>query len=101
MELEKKVHFSQGTVAPLCVPNSAAFEDRPDQAYVGGWGTSKNKCDTNDFGPNPHSVCKFPFQYRGQVFNKCSRMPTPAAMNPVCNELFKWAQKQPTDVGVF
>ena len=30
---------------------------------------------------------------KGQVYDKCASTVTPAANNPVCNQLFEWAEK--------
>ena len=63
-------------------------------AYVSGWGLGHYSCNTNDFGPNPHTMCKFPFVHNEQVHEKCTTLPTPASDNPVCKQLFKWAKKK-------
>ena len=39
------------------------------QAYVAGWGADNSQCDSNDFGPSPHTMCKFPFVYKGKTNN--------------------------------
>ena len=36
------------------------------EAYVAGWGADNSQCDSNDFGPSPHTMCKFPFVYKGK-----------------------------------
>ena len=93
VELDRRVKFVPQMVSPICLPPNSAFKDRPKDAYVGGWGASKFACDTNDHGPNPHTMCKFPFEHKGQVFHQCTRLPTPSASSPVCRQLFQWAKK--------
>ena len=64
VELDRRVKFSD-LVNPICLPK-AKFKDRQAKdAYVGGWGASQFACDTNEHGPNPHTMCKFPFKYQG------------------------------------
>lgn len=94
MELNREVKFIKDYISPICVPVNQKFDDRPKDAFVGGWGASKFACDTNEFGPNPHAMCKFPFKYKGQVHEGCTRLPTPASENPVCSQLFRWASKK-------
>merc|ERR1711953_1131901 len=90
VELNRRVEFNvPDLINPICLPSpSLQFNDRPKDAYVGGWGASQFACDTNEHGPNPHTMCKFPFNYQGQVFQRCTRLPTPSATNPICVELF-------------
>ena len=92
VELNRRVKFVPEIVTPICLPPSPTFPDRPKDAFVGGWGASKFMCDTNEHGPNPHTMCKFPFEHNGQVFDRCTRMPTPSASSPVCMQLFQWAK---------
>ena len=65
VELDRRVEFVQGLIGPICVPPTNEFKDKPSDAYVGGWGASHSDCDTNDFGPSPHTMCKLPFKYKG------------------------------------
>merc|ERR1712037_206862 len=92
VELNRKVEFIPDMVSPICVPLTEMFDDRPKEAYVAGWGYDQYHCDTNDNGPNPHTQCKFPFIYNGEVQRKCAKTSTPAAENPICKELFNWAK---------
>ena len=39
----------------------------PIHAYVAGWGATSSQCDSNDNGPSPHKMCKFPFVWKGIV----------------------------------
>ena len=66
VELNRRVEFVPGMINPICVPPSSSFQDRPLEAYVGGWGAAKFACDTNNFGPNPNTMCKFPFVFKAQ-----------------------------------
>ena len=67
VELNRRIEqFVPNMINPICVPTSEAFKDRPKDAYVGGWGAERFRCDTNDFGPNPHTMCKFPFVFKAQ-----------------------------------
>ena len=97
VELNRRVEFVPNFINPICVPSTPRFNDRPKNVYTGGWGTnqfSPTICSTNDFGPNPHTMCKFPFVYGGHVHNGCSHFPTPAANNPICNQFFAWAKRK-------
>ena len=43
------------------------FQKPFPEAYVAGWGAGNSQCDSNDFGPSPHTMCKFPFVYKGKT----------------------------------
>ena len=65
-----------------------------------GWGHTttpgkygKSLCYTNEFGPAPHTLCSFPFSYKGHVFSDCIKTDVPSSRNPVCRNFFKWANK--------
>ena len=94
VELNRRVNFVPDLINPICVPPTNKFNDIVKDAYVGGWGASQFSCDTNHFGPNPHTMCKFPFVHNGQVHQRCAKIPTPAAHNPVCAQLFRWAKNK-------
>lgn len=91
VKLAQKVKFIPYLINPICVPPTPDFDDMPSDAFVGGWGADSFACGTNENGPNPHTQCKFPFTFKGQVFQSCTRMPTPSSHNHVCQELFRWA----------
>jgi hypothetical protein len=95
VQLDRTVTFIRDFISPICVPSNIKFPDKPKEAYVAGWGASKHSCDTTEHGPEPHTMCKFPFKYKGQVLNRCTRLPTPASDNPICGQLFKWAKSSP------
>ncbi len=69
--------FSE-TVGPVCVPSSLEFHDHPAESeeeedmmsYVAGWGAQFSFCDTNGFGPQPHTMCKFPFSHGGEAHDR-------------------------------
>ena len=70
--LSRKIEFN-AFVCPVCVPNSDRFPDHPAEgsgenmmAFVAGWGAAFSTCDTNDYGPTPHTQCKFPFVFKGR-----------------------------------
>lgn len=97
IELKKAVNFVSNLVGPICMPPSSRFKDRPRNAFVGGWGANYAYCSTNKDGPNPHTQCKFPFKYKGQVFSQCTRLPTPTSDNPICKQLYAWSSKHLMD----
>ena len=64
-------------VRPICVPNSPKFPDHPADrsseqmmAFVAGWGASFRTCDTTEFGPAPHTQCKFPFIFKNKKYSR-------------------------------
>ena len=76
MTLNRKVMFSN-FVGPVCVPDSPEFPDHPTDgsgekmmAFVAGWGAGYSACDTNDYGPTPHTQCKFPFIFKKKKFDR-------------------------------
>ena len=52
-------------ILPPC--DSFLFQKIFLQAYVAGWGADNSQCDSNDSGPSPHTMCKFPFVYKGKT----------------------------------
>ena len=60
---------------------------------MAGWGAAFSQCDSNMFGPSPHTMCKFPFVYKGKVHKECIKGPPPSADNKVCQQFFKWLKK--------
>ena len=78
LTLDRKVTFSD-YVGPVCVPDSVEFPDHPTDgsgehmmAFVAGWGASYSTCDSNDYGPMPHTQCKFPFIFKGKTYDRYS-----------------------------
>ena len=74
--LNREVTFSDN-VRPICVPDSSKFPDHPADgsdekmmAFVAGWGASFSTCDTNDYGPTPHTQCKFPFIFKNKKHDR-------------------------------
>ena len=86
--LNKDAIFSP-MVGPICLPAGVNTKDRPSsssesmKAYVAGWGTTFFKCDSNMFGPNPNTQCKFPFMHNGKKHDKCTTTLTPSANKKV------------------
>ena len=120
--LSREIKFND-FVRPVCVPNSATFPDHPAEgsgedmmAFVAGWGAAYSTCDTNDYGPTPHTQCKFPFVFKGKEYKRystcclsfcfqafqvetlkpissCSTSRPPSAHNKVCRQFFRWSKK--------
>ena len=74
--LNREVKFSYN-VRPIWVPDSSKFPDHPADgsgermmAFVAGWGSSFDKCDTNDYGPTPYTQCKFPFIFKKKKYDR-------------------------------
>ncbi|TRY62920.1 hypothetical protein TCAL_02031 [Tigriopus californicus] len=93
-KLDRDVVFS-ASVFPICIPIANDFPDISNrdqklQAFVAGWGAVYSQCDTNDQGPSPHTMCKFPFVYQGMVHHQCAQMPPPSHDNPVCQQFLRW-----------
>ena len=71
------------------------------KAFVAGWGFDSygiKKCDTNEFGPSPHSVCSFSFRIGDDTYSGCTKTPSPSGRHPVCQEFFKWAASKKLDL---
>ena len=60
-----------------------------DGPKVAGWGAAQFSCDTDDFGPSPHSMCNFPFLHKGEMHRKCSHTPTPGKFLTMSTEFDK------------
>ena len=63
----KVVPFSANGVSPVCLPSlDMNFKIHGLKGYVAGWGMTRNPdCFTNNYGPERHSKCRFPFKYKG------------------------------------
>merc|ERR1712223_867950 len=93
IELNRIVNLKPGFVSPICLP-SKHVQDKPTKkipihAYVAGWGAMSSQCDSNDNGPSPHKMCKFPFVWKGRTHNRCIHEATPSVDNRICNIFFK------------
>ena len=67
---------------------------------VKGWGRVRNEdCFTDNFGPNRHDKCRFPFFYDGKLLNSCLMVPSPSSKNRICQQLEqeKGKSSMPTD----
>ena len=79
-------------ISPICLPNVRQFSNnifnKYPHVYVAGWGSQEDReCTTNKFGPSPFTKCKFPFEYRGEIYNWCIGGDTPAVDNEECMKL--------------
>ena len=53
-----------------------------------GWGRIRNEdCFTDNFGPNRHDRCRFPFFYEGKLYRNCLTNPSPSSKNRRCQQL--------------
>ena len=108
VRVDRKIKFKGGRVSPICLP-TPDVKDLPTESdpelkvYVAGWGKTAPGtghpdgdayCDTNEFGPAPHSICSFPFNFDGDTYDRCTKIPTPSYHHPVCKRFFKWANSE-------
>ena len=55
-----------------------------------GWGlTNDQDCTTNDDGPDPYSLCKFPFYTNNLLVSDCISIMSPSGNNNACKRLSK------------
>ena len=55
--------------------------------HVKGWGTVRNEdCFTDNFGPNRHDKCRFPYIYEGNLLRHCLKSPSPSSKNRRCKQ---------------
>ena len=98
VKVGRKIEFKRGIVAPVCLPPGPHYPDHPSRsgkvfkAYVAGWGAEYSQCDSNLFGPSPHTMCKFPFVYNGILHKSCAHIPPPSSDNEVCKQFHAWAK---------
>ena len=89
---------------PICLPSGPRFPDSKGVVYVAGtnsnqnsqvnfqkkskfigWGSTNDQdCTTNDDGPDPYSLCKFPFLKGGLLHTECLPSTSPSGNNKVC-----------------
>ena len=52
------------------------------------WEKRRNKedCVTNANGPNKHHRCRFPFFYKGRLWNQCVKSSSPSSGNRICKQ---------------
>ena len=97
MRTKRKIVFIPNVVSPICLPtpqdHKMAAEAHNPIAFVAGWGANYMNCDSNDFGPAPNTMCRFPFVSNGRKANFCSMRPTPSAANPVCKTFYQWSKR--------
>ena len=59
-----------------------------------GWGmTNDQDCTTNDDGPDPYSLCKFPFFTSKLLVPNCITTMSPSGNNKACKRLSKQVTK--------
>lgn len=97
---QRKIVFIPEVVAPVCLIGPADFDEfvkKPRTqplGFVSGWGAQFMQCDSNDLGPAPNTMCKFPYiDGEGREHRFCSMGPTPSASNPVCRDFFEWSAR--------
>ena len=106
----KRIKFKPGVVSPICLPGRD-LKDIPTQtdpelkAYIAGWGrmspdaeNGRAFCDTKEFGPSPHTVCSFPFSYKGEIIHGCAKIPSPSSHHVICRQFFEWAASKQLDL---
>ena len=56
--------------------------------FIIGWGMVHDQdCTTNGDGPDPYSMCKFPFLNSGILINDCISIVSPSIENKACERL--------------
>jgi len=95
--LSRRVNFKTNVIAPICMPSKLDTKlsmAEKNKVFIAGWGaqTAQGMCDTNDSGPSPNMMCKFPFVHNGRQYNFCTHDPTPAEIDPVCKAFFEWSK---------
>ena len=91
ISFEESGFVHQG-ISPICLPKTKQFSEeimhKYPNVYVAGWGTDKDpECNTNMYGPAPFTKCKFPFEYKGEKYDRCLYDETPAQYDTECEEL--------------
>ena len=80
-------------VAPICLPPLPVDEGHKihgQKGYVAGWGnTANDDCFTDNFGPERHAKCRFPFIYKGLEMESCMSSKTPSANNKKCQQFIE------------
>jgi len=94
-KLTRPVTFKTHVVAPICLPTETdtinVLKER-NKVYIAGWGAQFSSCDTNDSGPTPNTMCKFPFEHNGKKYDFCTHDPTPAEVDPICKKFIQWSK---------
>ncbi|TRY79426.1 hypothetical protein TCAL_10763 [Tigriopus californicus] len=73
-------------VLPLCLLDPGTFIRNMD-GYVAGWGLTRNDdCFTDNYGPERHARCRFPFLYRGVSVESCIKAESPSSSNKKCRQ---------------
>ena len=92
-----KIYFKGSSIRhqaifPICLPKTRQFSEeimnKYPNVYVAGWGVESDpECNTNMYGPAPFTKCKLPFEYKGELHDRCLRFKTPAKYDTECEEL--------------
>ena len=93
LDLQKDTNLS------LTIPNSSQSPLIQFLPCLKGWGHTRNDdiyndktnkthevCFTNNNGPNRHTMCRFPFFYKGMLYNQCLKTPSPSSGNRRCRQ---------------
>ena len=61
--------FAKCRIVPVCLTTESILKNVNVNVFVSGWGRLRNEdCFTNDYGPNRHTRCRFPFIYEGTTY---------------------------------
>ena len=62
--------------------------------FIIGWGMVHDQdCTTNGDGPDPYSMCKFPFLNSGILISDCISITSPSGSNKACERISKQVMK--------
>ena len=81
---------------PICLPSPRSnFPDFQGQVHVAGYQKPNNDpvCSTNGDGPDPYSLCKFPFFTSGLLVTGCITTTSPSGKNKICEKIIKQVTK--------
>ena len=79
---------------PICLPPGPKFPDSKGVVYVAGYPNYNDQdCTTNDDGPDPYSMCKFPFINSGMLISNCISITSPSGNNEACKRIHKQVMK--------
>ena len=68
MKATKPFSMESGKIGAICLPKPG-LDVKDFVGFVAGWGLTRNEdCFTDNFGPERHARCRFPFKYKGVKF---------------------------------